>query len=363
MSTVVVRCTACRQPSRVAAEAVGWEVACPRCPATFVARPDGDGDAAAEPPLVHRADPGRVPVVRARPNRPQPDRPRPIVWDEPAPVVPDVERAPATGGLLALSLIPFGIPLLWLLASVVTQREVVFSFAVPVAVAVGAAGLAFGIVNVDRWSLRTRVKSVLGLTVLAYAVAALLFVVSKEWLQDLRRVFNRGDFNWKEFRATATDTHIGFIVQFPSKTFEGAESPVPEWDWKAYRHRDGATPGADTYTVAVGPVPARVAKAWDADRVWLDAVGKVVGEAAKGYAITAEPKDVTLGRFKGREFVFAGDGRDRVVRVYRAEGQAVYLAVEGAFVPPDGVNVRFFFNSFRDPMPLREPPPAGKPVK
>lgn len=348
MITVVVRCTACRQPSRVAAEAVGWEVACPRCPATFVARLEGEGSA--EPPLVHRADPGRVPVVRPRAARPQAERTRPIVWDAPVPVVPDVERIPPTGGLLALTLIPFGIPLLWLLASVVTQREVVMSFAVPVALAVGASGLVFGVAQVDRWSIRTRVKSVLGLMLLAYAVATLLFLASKDWLEQLRRVFNRGDIGWREFRAAETNTHIGYTIKFPNRPVVETESPVAGWDWKAHWHREGGKPGADSFTSAVGPVPPDVAKAWSADRVWFEAVGQALREATRQenrFADDPDPKEVTFGEFKGREFNFAGDGRNRVVRVYRARGQAVYLAVEGAFVTPDAVDVQFFFQSLR----------------
>ena len=113
------------------AEAVGLEVACPRCGVAFVARPD-----AAEPPLVRPSDP---PVVRPRPNRPTP-----LVWELPDAPAPDVERTPPSGGLIALALLPFGIPLLWLLASAVAAREVVWSFAVPVAIAVGASGLGSG---------------------------------------------------------------------------------------------------------------------------------------------------------------------------------------------------------------------------
>lgn len=341
MSTVVVRCGVCRQLSRVAAEAVGLEVACPRCPATFVARPEPD---AAEPPLVRRADPGRVPVVR-----PRTELPRPIVWEAPEPVAPVVERVPPSGGLIALALLPFGIPLLWLLASAVTQREVVMSFAVPVAVAVCASGLALGTATVDRWSVGTRVKAVVALLFLAYLVAGLLFIVSKEWLEDLRRVFNRGDIGWREFRAPETDKHIGYSVKFPGRPVVEGDSPVPEWDWQAFQHTDGAKPGADVYLSAVGPVPPDVAKAWAADKVWFEGVGKVVRASAKGFADETESREVTAGDLKGREYHFTGDGRNRVVRIYRARGQAVYLAVEGAFVTPDAVDVQYFLNSLRVP--------------
>src|SRR5688572_4061945 len=40
----VVRCPACRGASRVAADALGHRVGCPRCPATFVAAEEVAGE-------------------------------------------------------------------------------------------------------------------------------------------------------------------------------------------------------------------------------------------------------------------------------------------------------------------------------
>ena len=93
-----------------------------------------------------------------------------------------------------------------------------------------------------------------------------------------------------------------------------------------------------------------MAKAWAADKVWFAAVETAVKAAAPEFVTEVEARDVSVGEFKGREYHFTGDGRNRVVRVYRVRGQAVYLAVEGPFLPPDAPDVQFFLNSLRVPL-------------
>ncbi len=340
MNTVVVRCAGCRQLSRVTADAVGLEVACPRCAAAFVARPEASPD---DPPVVRTADPARVPVVRPRPKPPTA-----VVWELPEPAAPEVELTPPTGGLIALALLPFGIPLLWLLLSAAALREVVLSFAVPVAVAVGVSGLGFGLVHVNRWSVASRAKVMVALLLIAYLTAGFLFLVKKEWLQDLRRVFNRGDLGWKDFRAPETATHVGYIVKFPGRPITETDPPIPDWKWKAHRYAESNKPGVDVYLSAVGPIPTEIASAWSVDDVWFAAVGKAVRSAAADFKDDGETA-VTAQGVNGREYSFTGDGRNRVVRVYRVGRQAVYLSVEGPHLTPDAVDVQFFLESLRVP--------------
>jgi hypothetical protein len=352
MNTVVVRCAGCQELSRVMAEAVGLQVACPRCGVAFVAVPDASP---ADPPLVRPADPARVPVVRPRPKPPTP-----LVWEVPEPAEPEVERTPPTGGLIALSLLPFGIPLLWLLAAAVTQREVLMSFAVPVALAVGVSGLGLGTAYVTRWSVSSRAKAVIALLLVGYLAAGLLFIVKKEWLQDFRRVFNRGDLGWRNFRAEPVKEPgkelIGYRIQFPvGEPVKEVPSPFSEGTWKAYAHVDPTRPDSEVYSSAVGRIPG--VKPWAANHVWFPAVGKIVRAAAPADAVAPEETPVTLHdrvkneKFEGREFHFTrpNDVWSRVVRVYNVRGHVIYLAVEGPHLTPDAGDVSHFFESLRGP--------------
>jgi len=356
MNTVVVRCAGCRQLSRVASEAVGLEVVCPRCAVTFVARPEVPPD---DPPVVRRTDPARVPVVRPR-------QAKPINWDAPpAPPEPDAERTPPTGGLVALALLPFGIPLLWLLASALVPRPVVLSFAVPVAVAVGVTGLGFGIAYVGRWSVATRAKALLALLLAAYLTAGLLFVVKKEWLQSLRRAFPRGEHEWRKFPIEPTEKPplIGYSVLFPAgEEVKEIPSPFPG-EWKAFECKDSKQP--DEYATAVGKLPG--VAVWAADDPWFAAMGKAIRAAASPRATAPEEKPVELRDrtvvkqnapppIPGREFHFTTPDDilwHRVVRVYRVKDCAIVLAVEGPNLTPDAADVVRFLESVRVPVKFR----------
>lgn len=356
MNTVVVRCTACRELSRVLSEAVGLEVACPRCGVAFVARPEVPAE---EPPVVRRAASSGVPVVR-----PPAPAPTPIRWDlaeQPDP--PEVERIPPTGGLIALALLPFSIPLFWLLASSVTQREVVWSFAVPVALAVGVSGLGFGTAYVNRWSVAARAKALLALLLLAYLAAGFLFAVRKEWLQDLRRNFNRGHLNWATFHAEPPDEKaepgkpkepklIGFYCKYPQGMAEvEIASPFPDWKSKAYGFRDPKRPATEEYTAAVARVPG----VRPASAEWVAAVGKAVRAATPPDALVTEsalePRrdPLTKERWDCWQYHVTrpNDVWSRVARVYRVRGHAIYLAVEGPHLTPDAADVVFFLESLR----------------
>jgi len=354
MNTVVVRCAGCRQLSRVAAEAVGLEVVCPRCGVAFVARLESAPD---DPPVVRRTGPARVPVVRPRVTTP-------INWDAPpTPTEPEVERTPPTGGLIALALLPFGIPLLWLLASVVVNRPVVMSFAVPVAVAVGVSGLGFGVVYVSRWSAAARAKALVALLVAAYLAAGFLFVIKKEWLQSLRRALPRGDNEWQKFSIEPTKKPplIGYSVLFPAGE-EAREVPSPfPGDWKAFKCKDAKQ--TDEYATAVGRLPG--VKPFAVDKVWFAAVGKVIRDAAPDPATAPEEKAVALRDrtavnapppLPGREFHFTRKDDilwHRVVRVYRVKDDAIIMAVEGPNLTPGAADVVHFLESVEVPAKFR----------
>jgi len=354
MNTVVVRCAGCRQLSRVAAEAVGLEVVCPRCAVTFVARPESAPD---DPPFVRRTDPTQVPVVHPRTTKP-------INWDAPpAPPEPEVERIPPTGGLIAIALLPFGIPLLWLLASAVINRPVVMSFAVPVALAVGVTGLGFGIAYVTRWSVATRVKALVVLLLVAYLAAGFLFVVKKEWLQSLRRAFPRGENDWQKFpiEPTKKPPLIGYSVEFPAGEEVREVRPPFPGEWKAFECKDAKQ--TDNYATAVGRLPG--IKLGMEDDPWFKAMGEAIRAAAPARA--AEPKETPVSLrdravidppppIPGREFHFTRPDDilwHRVVRVYRVKDDAIIMAVEGPNLTPDAADVVHFLESVRVPVKFR----------
>ena len=74
-------------------------------------------------------------------------------------------------------------------------------------------------------------------------------------------------------------------------------------------------------------------------------LNEVAGNKTGGEAERA----VSVLGVNGREYSFTGDGRNRVVRVYRVGRQAVYLSVEGPHLTPDAVDVQFFLESLRVP--------------
>src|SRR6516225_5203022 len=127
--THAVRCPVCRGVTKVETRSVGEPISCPRCDSPFRA----------------------VPEARVR-----------SAW---AAVAADgTELAPAgrpTSFLLGLTLLPFGLPFLWYLASRVTNAEPIFSVLVAVAVSASAAGLGLGVALTRDWSSGTRVKVIL----------------------------------------------------------------------------------------------------------------------------------------------------------------------------------------------------------
>ena len=70
--------------------------------------------------------------------------------------------------LIAVALLPLGVPLLWLTASLLAGKQPVFSFVAPVAMALGAGGLCAGIASVHIWGFAARIRAMLAVVVLGY---------------------------------------------------------------------------------------------------------------------------------------------------------------------------------------------------
>src|SRR5262245_27688869 len=142
---VVIRCPKCRAAARVGPEVVGRLVACPGCAVEFVAVVEV---AVVARPAAPRPE-DRDPAERSLRGKVGARRPLPVA----VPVDPDDGTAVVAelypeqpGGLplsvmIGLALLPFMIPLVWLLAPAVVGWPPALTAAAPVALAVAASAL------------------------------------------------------------------------------------------------------------------------------------------------------------------------------------------------------------------------------
>src|SRR5262249_19856974 len=149
MALVTVRCPACRGQSRVEATALGLTVGCPRCGEPFVALEEAELVAPGPRQLVgprRLIDP--LPAYADRPHGPA-DQSAAENQDH------DPHRNPPGGlpvsVLIGLALLPFAIPILWLIASVVVGQPPMLSPAAPVALAVAASILCLAVIYTVDW--------------------------------------------------------------------------------------------------------------------------------------------------------------------------------------------------------------------
>jgi hypothetical protein len=303
-----VRCPVCRGVTKIEARAAGEPTVCPRCESPFRAVPEARVRAA----LASVAADGSELDSVGRP----------------------------TSFYLGLTLLPFGLPFLWVLAQRVTNAEPIFSVLVAVAVAACAAGLGLGVALTRDWSAGTRVKVILGLVCLTYGTGGFLYMLKKDWVELLRRQIGRGDLQWRQFDPPDKTFH----VKMPGRV-EPADSPLPDWTLKAVRvleqNQFGAT---DTFLVAYGQFPKDLrALAGDA---WFDKVKPLVAPDSAGKLIAERP--ISLQGNAGREYclVLPDGGTNRVVRVFRVKDLAYLLLVEGTALPPNHADVKVFFDSF-----------------
>jgi hypothetical protein len=302
-----VRCPVCRSVTKVDARAAGDAIVCQRCETPFRALPEA-----------------RVRAILAS------------VAADGSELIP-TERP--TSFYLGLTLLPFGLPFLWVLAQRVSNAEPVFSVLVAVAVAACAAGLGLGVALTRDWTAGTRVKVILALTVLTYGTGGLFFFLKKDWVESLRKQLGRGDVQWRPFDTPA------FSVQMPGRT-EPTDSPLPDWALQAVRVMDRNREGAkDVFLVAYGKFPKDLrAIAGDA---WFDRVKPLI--APDNGVRLVDEKPVSLNQvYPGREYrlVLPDGGTNRIVRVFRVEDVAYLLLVEGAFLPVDHTDVNKFFGTF-----------------
>lgn len=256
-----------------------------------------------------------------------------------APDHADAEPLPAAEGLtpalVGLALVAWGVPALWLLALLVSGVEPLFTFAVPVALAVGATGLGLGVGSASLWSHATRAKALVALLVMAYGTAGGLYFLQREWGESLRKLGRPGDW-----RPVSTPQ---FTVKMPGDAV-ASPSPLAGWEMTALRCVDASGFSTDTFVAAHGRPPAGA----PADtKAWFESAKAAVAGDGQVFAET----DVVSARLVGFQIhqyvVGLPDGvTNRVVWLMRGRGQTYYLAAEGLFFRPDSTDVQTFFRSF-----------------
>jgi hypothetical protein len=321
--------------------AVGLTVGCPRCGRPFVAA------AEPEPPEPEPAAPPPAPRRRG-PLAPPPE---PDDVEPPEPAAPpeedhDPHRDPPGGPasvLVGLALLPFGIPILWLIAPAVVGREPVVSAATPAALAVAAAALCLAMIYTVDWTPGTRVRGVLAVVGLSYVAGAGLYVVTKDTVAKVRRALG-ADPAWDEFKPPGA----GYAVKLPTVPLPLADPPPLGLDPLAcFRTTDRGLGlfGRTHFTVGSGAARPGAGPAPGTD-AWFDQAAREFADRAGG-PLVAAPQVVThLGLFPGRELrARLPDKSVRVARVFVVpkvgEARVFYLAVEGPRPDPDAV-ARFF---------------------
>jgi hypothetical protein len=305
-------------------EARGLTVECPRCGLHFPALPE----------------------QAAKPRNPFPAT---------APVVPPrVERDPEEeshaftphGLLIAVALLPLGVPLLWLTASLVTGKQPVFSFVAPVAMALGAGGLCAGIASVHLWGFAARIRAMLAVVVLGYAIAGVLYFTKPSWIEVTRKLFQGfGAFPGStEYRPQDRS----YSVRFPGKPTPGAGSPI-QGGWRlndVVSFSDPRRTGEEVFTAAHGFAPVDFPLTPSDEKLFGSAKeellktsgAKLLNETAVANA------DATIREY---ELQLPDGVNKRHVRIARSGTRVFYLAVEGPFLAAELPEVREFFRSFR----------------
>jgi len=346
MSAFVVRCPSCLQPSRVGADAMGMIVACPRCGGAFTAEPQSQFPVMPAP--ARQSEIPTVPVRSRTANRQQTPRDEsltnPALAHEPASHPLSDDHTPTGGSLiLALALLPIGVPLVWLAALQLGARQPNYSFALPVAIAICFAGLCLGL-GYCRWTYPRRVAGVLALVFLAYVTAGLLFTirldaVERQIFMAIRKALGR-HVEWKPFvprKDTLKPTDQSFEIFLPGIPREAKASPLADFPMKSF-----VVLVPDEFVVAYGYIGG--------GDDWHERVQKSIVATSGG--VVKSDSELTVKGYPAWEWVIELPEKDfgpsvRVVRVVRVEKQLFYLSIEGPSITRELPQVKRFLDSFR----------------
>ncbi|MBA4188315.1 MAG: hypothetical protein C0467_09945 [Planctomycetaceae bacterium] len=364
MALVVVRCLGCRGASRVARSVLGTAVECPRCSAAFQAIEEatlvipGTGWVPPNPPPPK---PWRGPAapteldddfdddedddeaddetesdeaVPAEPRR-QPSEHDP--HEMPSPIPASV--------FVGLSLLPFMIPIVWSVASVLIPQAPVLTVGTPLALAIATSVLCLAVISTIDWTPATRIKGVLLLLVLSYFTGVGLYFLRKDMVDRVRKFFG----NAHPLQQDAPKDS-GYRVLVPAPPSDSKAAPLTGVPLKCRQVTYRVIQGAYTFIYGSSPVPQAGAKPQNpavGTDAWFDAVIADI-EKQSGQQIR-EPETVKYdGQFAGREIAIKlQDGQVvRVIRVLVIKDRVYYLAVERMNLDVEDDLVREFFDSF-----------------
>jgi hypothetical protein len=255
--------------------------------------------------------------------------------------------------MIGLALLPFVVPLLWLLAPLVAGQDPVLSPAAPTALAVAASALCLAVVYTVDWSPATRLKGVLMLVGLSYFAGVSLYFLKKEMVDRVKQVFGP-DAEWTDF----TQNNGHYKVRMPGRATptDGKQLGGRPWPLECYKaSRNDPRAGRVVFVVGTGKDPHGGEVA---DAEWFAEARDRALQAAGGRLIEEREVGKNRDTYPGREWrIQLPDNRTvRIVRVFRGtgHGRTYYQALEGRGTPDDlagDPDNQPFFDSFwiRDP--------------
>jgi hypothetical protein len=360
MRSAVVRCTTCRGASQVEAEALGLTVRCPRCDASFIAVEEIDTH-----PLPGRAPRNpTLPVPEPRPERSRRRRERVGERDRdhrrrrepdhsPDHHDHDPHREPPgtlpASVLIGLALLPFAIPIFWLIAPAVVGKAPAMSIATPSALAVSASVLCLAVIYTVDWTATTRVKGVLMLVCLAYFSALSLYFVKKEMVDKARRFVGAEDrVHWQQLRTADYEVSM----PGPPQPIAEGDSPIQSVKLDCRTADCGKVIlGQYLFVVGSGRSPDNASDPKPGSDEWFKQIVDEIVHRSGGQ-LHNEAHSIQYNQFfPGRELeiVFPGEAPIRIVRVYLIRGHIYYLSAQGIGMNLNDDYARIFFRSFRVP--------------
>jgi hypothetical protein len=256
----------------------------------------------------------------------------------------EAEVSPA-GGLpatviIGLALLPYGVPIFWLLGPILTGTVPPVSIATPLALAVSTSILCLSVIYTVDWSAETRLKGVFILILLSYFGGITLFFTEKATLERLYRLGKKTE--WQEFEP---DKGPLYRLKVPASPEEIPDQPLKLAEMQCYQARvPQDLLGWRIYVMAAGtPKPHPEVPGTPG---WFEAAQKTLLE--DGQKVLKRQFQANNGFLKGYEWEIelVGTDRMRVILVYVGQGKVYYLAVEGERIDAQHPDVQRFFRSF-----------------
>jgi len=337
---------------------MGLTVRCPRCDDTFLAIeeaavvesiPSSRHFAPSLPP-----EPGMSRPRRQRMNHQDsvPDRaltPTSDTAEEHDPHRYPPGTLPASV-LIGLALLPFAIPILWLVAPAIIGKAPAVSIATPLALALSASILCLAVIYTVDWTPSTRIKGVLILVGLAYFGAASLYFIKKDMVEWMKRNTRFDEkIAWQEFETPH------YRVKMPVKPLATPERPatsIPLDCYVAIWDHPDIPPLKFVVGSGVMPAPAKGGPAVGTDDWFNDLLQEI--ELQSG----GKPEERRIAKFETkRQHVFPGrklsiqfpDDTIRLIQLFPIKGRLYYQSIEGVHLNWRDTEVMQFFGSLRVP--------------